>query len=146
MVEIKNATALSDLFGHWPDFHDAELTALRLDATGHQGPSLEAHFEVAEWTSELDERGYFRERQRVRVTLRFDDVRRLRLSGFLYQNVLFRLDAALAAPGDHDEVFGDDAQGRRRFRVRWDSSIGCEADFLCDAIRVVAAEPVAQAT
>ena len=147
MVEIKNAALLTGLFGHWPDFHDAELIALRLDAAGHAGPSLEADFEVAEMSEEVDDRGYYRDRQRARATLRFGSVRRLRLNDFLYQNVLGALALAPAGPEDFDEVFGPDwDQGRRRYRVSWGSSIGCAADFLCDSIAVVVATPVTQAT
>ena len=147
MVEIENAALLTDLFGHWPDFHDAELIALRLDAAGYEGPWLEADFEVAEMSSEIDERGYYRDRQRARATLRFGPVRRLRLEDFLYQNVLSSLELAPAGPDDFDEVFGpDEPDGRRRCRVRWGSAIGCTADFLCDSIAVTTAAPVARAT
>jgi len=146
MVEIENSSAVVGLFGHWPSFHDAELITLRLDATGYRDPVLEVDFEVAEYTSDVDERGHFRVRQRARVSLRFERVARLRLEGFWRQNVLTALHLAEAGPEDVDDVVGDDPEGRRRYRVHWGSALGCAAEFLCDSVAVVAARPIAPAT
>lgn len=145
MIEIGNASALFDLFGHWPDFHDAELITLRLDAAEHSGPRLEAEFEVAEMSSEVNDRGYFKDRQRARTTLRFNRVARLKVTDFLQENVLSSLELSEAGPDDYDKIFGKGPEGRRRYRVKWDSSVGCEADFLCDTIEVLAASPFARA-
>jgi hypothetical protein len=145
MIEIDNASTLSDLFGHWPDFHDAELITLRLHATEHSGPQLEAEFEVAEMSGEVDDRGYFKDSQRARTTVRFNRVARLLVSDFLEQNVLSSLKLSEAGADDYDKIFGNGPRGRRRYRVRWDSSVGCEADFLCDTIEVLAASPFARA-
>ena len=57
MTEIQNAAALIDLFGHWPDFHDGEIHAMRLDMTDHSEPSLEIAFEVTEMSNAIDDRG-----------------------------------------------------------------------------------------
>jgi len=141
-IEIENAELLTHLFGHWPDFHDAEVIALRLEATGRAGSSLEADFEIAEMSSGVDERGFYRDRQRVRATLRFGDIRRLRLEDFLHQNVLSSLELAAAGPDDYDEVFGACKEGRRKYRVGWGSAIGCAADFLCESVTVLSASPV----
>jgi len=146
MIEIDNESILSDLFGHWPDFHDAELITLRLDATEHSGPRLEAEFEVAEMSSEIDERGFYKDLQRARTTLRFDRVARLLVSDFLEQNVLSGLELSVAGPDDYDTFFGKGPEGRRRYRVKWDGPVGCEAEFLCDTIEVMAASPFARAT
>jgi len=143
MIKIENAPALSDLFGHWPDFHDAELISLRLDATEQNGPHLTADFEVAEMSNEVDERGYYQDLQRARTTLRFDRVARLRVSDFLRQNVLSVLELSEATVDDYDKTFGTGPEGRRRYCVKWDSSVLCEADFLCDRIEVVSVSPVA---
>ena len=146
MIEIENSKALTDLFGHWPDFHDAELLTLRLDTTSAEGASLEAEFEVAEMGEETDERGYYRDRQRARARLRFARLARLQLTDFLHQNVLWSLELTEAGAEDFDPLLGDHPDGRRRYRIRWDSSVGCAADFLCDRLAVVEAVPVARAT
>ena len=68
---------LIDLFGHWPDFHDAEIRQIRLDTEGYRDPCLEIDFEVAEMSPELDQRGFYRDRQRARTTVRFENVANL---------------------------------------------------------------------
>jgi hypothetical protein len=146
MIQIENEQILSDLFGHWPDFHDAEVIALRLDASDHSGPTLEAEFAIAEMSNEVDERGFFRDRQRVRATLHFHRVARLRLTDFLYQNVVSSLELSTTTPQEFDEFLGTGPEGRRKYRVTWGSSIGCRADFLCDAIEVQSAVPFARTT
>ena len=144
MVEIENESALSSLFGHWPDFHDAELSRLTLSAPNHENPVVEAEFEVAEMSSEVDERGYFKDTQRARTTLRFHNVARVRLTDFVRQNVLDSLELSKAGPEDYDPMWGTRPEGRRKFKVNWVSSVGCEANFLCDAIEVVSAAPAAR--
>jgi hypothetical protein len=139
MVESENESVLSRLFGHWPDFHDAELLAITLSAPNRSSPVIEAQFEVAEMLSEVDDRGYFKDSQRGRAVLRFHNVARVRLTDFARQNVLEDLELANAGPGDYDETWGEEPEGRRKFRVSWVSSVGCEANFLCDAIEVVSA-------
>lgn len=146
MIEVANSALLEAFFGHWPDFHDAEVLALRLDMTDHRPPTLEIDFEVAEMSDEVDERGYFLDRQRVRTTLRFGRVARLRVDGVYFQNVVLGLHLEPAGPDDYDDVLGPgDPRARRRFRVWWSSSLGMAADFLCDHVEVVAAAPFARA-
>jgi hypothetical protein len=139
MVEIENESALSTLFGHWPDFHDAELLAMTLSTGNQSNPVIEATFNVAEMSSELDERGYFKDSQRALAVLRFRNVARVRLTDFAQQNVLDSLELSQAGPDDYDPMWGERPQGRRKLRVGWVSSVGCEANFLCDAIEVVSA-------
>jgi hypothetical protein len=81
MVEIENSALLVALFGHWPDFHDGEIRQLRIDAGDHRGPSVEIDLEVTEKSADVDARGYYKDRQRARVTLRFENVGSLRLEG-----------------------------------------------------------------
>ena len=139
MVAVENESALSTLFGHWPDFHDAELVTLTLSAPNHANPSIEAEFEVAEMSSEVDARGYFKDSQRAVAVLRFHNVARVRLTDFARQNVLDGLELSNAGPQDYDPMWGKGPEARRKFVVSWVSSVGCEANFLCDAIEVVSA-------
>ena len=147
MIEIGNGQLLVDLFGHWPDFHDAEIHGFRLDSSDGREPGLEIDFEVAEMSNETDERGYYRDRQRVRTTLSFSRVANLRIEGVYSQNVLFDLVLEPTQAEDFDEILGrDDARSRRRHRVQWSSSLGMEASFLCDDVTVVSARPCARAS
>ena len=146
MIEIANAVRLTEAFGHWPDFHDAEVLALRLGVAaqeqGHQA-TLEADFDVAERSDELDQQGYFKVRVQCRVTLRFENVAALRLTDFSYQNVLEELHLATAAPEDRDENLGP--LGGRRYRVTFQGIVGCDLTFLCDLVQVLAVTPVVAA-
>jgi hypothetical protein len=147
MIEIANAALLSDLFGHWPDFHDAEILGFRINVRDHRDPILEIDFEVAEMSSELDERGYYRDRQRARTTISFARVANLRVHGIYLQNVIFDLYLEPAAPTDHDEMLGPDhARSPRRHHVWWTKSVGMVADFLCDDITVRRAASVVRAS
>jgi hypothetical protein len=142
MIEIHNEHILADLFGHWPDFHDGEISRVRIDTTGYQNPVVEIDFEVAEMSDEVDERGYFRDRQRVKTTLRFENVASMRLEGLYNQNSMGELRLMAAGPHDYDEVLGaSDPHARRLHRVEWNSHIGMAGSFVCDGIVVVNAEP-----
>ena len=143
-VEIQRAELLTDLFGHWPDFHDADLLSLQLTAS--EEAILEAEFEVAEMSDEVDEEGYFRDRQRARTRLRFTRVARTRLLDFYDRNILSELLIDPAGDLFAEAIGPNTPESRRRFRVHWRSAVGCEGDFLCDGIEVLAASPVVRAT
>ena len=146
MIEIANSGRLTQVFGHWPDFHDAEVLALRLSvAAREQGnqATIEADFDVAEPSDEVDQQGSFKVRVQCRVTLRFENVAALRLTDFSYQNVLEELSLAAAAPEDRDENLGP--LGRRRYRVTFLGIVGCDLTFLCDSVHVLAVTPVVAA-
>ena len=147
MIEIQNASLLTDLFGHWPDFHDAEIRGLRIDATDYRDPVLEIDFEVAEMSEETDDRGHYRDRQRARTTISFARVANLHIDGVFSQNVIFELSLEPTGAADFDEVLGsEDARSRRQHRVSWSSSLGMGASFLCDDIAVVSATASARAS
>lgn len=144
MVDIDHSARLTDLFGHWPHFHDAELRALRLEAPRGGGPWMEADIEVAEMSAEVDERGYYRDRQRALTTIRFDNVLDVAVFDFRFQNVLNALEIRETTP---EERHAGPAWGSRRYHVAFLPIPGfCEVAFFCDAIEVLSAIPVARAT
>ena len=147
MVEIENSDILVALFGHWPNFHDGEIEQLRVDTRHERGPSIEIDFEIAEKSTEVDQRGYYKDRQRAFTTLRFENVGSLRLEGVYSQNVLDALRIEPTGPEDVDEVLGvADPRARRRYRVEWSSAIGMAGSFICDQVIVVRAKPCAPAS
>ena len=147
MIEIENSALLVALFGHWPNFHDGEIRQLRIDTTHHRGPSIEIDLEVAEKSSDVDARGYYKDRQRARTTLRFENVGSLRLEGVYSQNVLDELRIEPVGPEDFDEVLGAaDPRARRRYRVDWPSAVGMAGSFICDHVMVLWAESYARAS
>jgi len=58
-MRIDNARALTDVFGRWPSFHDAEIHRIRLDRGIAGPPSLEADVNVFEITSDVTPSGYY---------------------------------------------------------------------------------------
>jgi hypothetical protein len=116
--------------GRWPTFHDAEIIELRLDRgnfmAGMSNPDLmAAHLILTVQTCE--------EAPGTRpalVTLRFDGVEDLELSGFNYQNAIYGLVIGLSK-GETGEGDG--------FCVRIDPAFGLGATFHCAGIEVVEA-------
>ena len=140
MIEIQNSAALTDLFGHWPDFHDGEIREVRLDVADRRDPSLVIDFDVVEMSDEIDERGYYRIRVRARTMIRFENVANLRLEGVHGQNCIGELCITPATTSDFDEVLGDrDPRSKRLHRVEWSASLGLAGSFLCDQITVLSA-------
>ena len=138
-MEIEHAERLAAWFGHWPDFHDAELRAIRLDAQASGGPVLEADIDVAEPSSEIDERGYYRVRQSCRTTLRFHNVTQVAMDDFRQQNVLEELVVRVLEPQDAVECAAPWAT--RRLYVELVPIPGfCALTFLCDRAEVARAE------
>ena len=131
-LKIANAAALTDVFGHWPNFHDAEVLSISLDRDGVSGSEISIAIHVFEITSEITDDGFYRLRNHTRVTLAFQGVDTVQLAGFNHQNAV------------HDVVL-EDISARQlewlKWQVRIESSHGVEATFLCRAIRVDDAAP-----
>jgi hypothetical protein len=134
MPVIAGAELLTSLFGAWPTFHDAEVLRLALDRGHPTGdrPSLEADIYTFEITPETDARGYYVLRHEVLVTLRFEDIEDLDLSGFNEQNVLFALTMT-----DTPATSNPSAP----WEVSFHSSYGLGAYFKCRSIEVRGARP-----
>jgi immunity protein 50 of polymorphic toxin system len=138
MDEIQHASRLTELFGHWPSFHDAEIIGAQLRAATATPSSLELEVEIAEMSGEVDEAGFYRDRQRCRAVLRFENVSELGLLDFGPQNVLNDLTVRLTEPRDHERLKG--FWGDRRYYVRFEPIAGfCEIELYCDRLEVVSA-------
>jgi hypothetical protein len=57
---VRNASLLTNIFGGWPSFHDAEVLELRLDRNGPGGVELHAKVHLFETTSEVTPEGFYR--------------------------------------------------------------------------------------
>jgi hypothetical protein len=133
--EIENSRMLTELFGYWPSFHDAEVRSLRMDSRDGGGPVLEATLYVFQMTPEVDSRGYYILRHESLVTIRFANIAGLELAGFNSQNVLMSLHLALA-DSQHDDS--------RRWEVSFVDSYGLSAKFACGSIAVLNLEPLTE--
>ncbi len=135
---IANFAALTDRFGRWPSFHDAEVLALRLDRgpDAQRLPSLELDVHLWEITDEVDAMGGDVLRKHTLATLRCEDIQELELFGFNLQNVLsdLRLDDLSEL---HDPAI--------RWGVTLRSSYGLGGSFVCRRIGVTGVRPYAEA-
>jgi hypothetical protein len=88
--KIQNSHLLTDIFGRWPSFHDAEVLRIMLDRDEARlfGPYLQATIHLFEMTPQIDERGRYVLKNHVAVTFRFIEIYELKLEDFNHQNVL----------------------------------------------------------
>ena len=132
---ITGAEKLTDIFGYWPSFHDAEVLWIRLDRlpyTEQYGPVLEAVIHAFEITSEVDPDGFYVVRHHVRVHLRFEGVTELQLEGFNNQNALMGLGVKNICDRQMENI---------RWEVQFDSSWGVTASFRCYSAEIVGVTP-----
>src|SRR2546430_961397 len=97
---IVNSEALLSVFDFWPSFHDAEVHRAVLDR-GDPGerPSITLVVHAFSTDGTVDEKGYYRIRTSVLITLRFVDVSESELRDLGSQNVLSSLIFEPAAGG-----------------------------------------------
>ena len=128
---VGHSSRLTDIFGYWPSFHDAEVISLSLhrDAVVSPGPTLVAFIHVFEMTSEVSESGHFICRKHTLVDIQFSDVEDLKLEDFNHQNALnhLRILESTTRPG--------------RLAVFLDSAYGLDGTFTSSAVEVLSATP-----
>ena len=84
---IDGARELYNWFGHWPNFHDAEIVSFHLNRRGSS--TLVVH--TWQMMKEVDEKGYYVHTKDVVVEFILDGISELDLNGFSGQNVIFGL-------------------------------------------------------
>ncbi len=129
---IDNAEKLTQIFGRWPSFHDAEVVRVVLDRTGAEGPTLETSIHVFDMSSEVDARGFYVLQNHTLVTLKFSGVVLDQFAGFNQQNVLWDLTVSAIDPDKHEG---------RRLAVEMPTSYGLTAQFECVRGEVLDAQP-----
>ena len=129
MVEVFNREALEERFGNWPSFHDSEIQAVRLNS-GQQndaGPSVELDVHVFEVERSVE--GGVSFVNHSLVTMRFDGVEAVELSGFGPQNALDDLVI---------KDLGTAAAGAAKILVSLPSNNGLGGTFRCEEVTVLA--------
>ncbi len=136
---IAGSEKLTEIFGSWPSFHDAEILNLdfwRGEVVPERDlwvfPVLTLLVHVWEMTRETDSEGYLVLRKHTRVTLRFRDVSEFRMSHFNHINTILELSI------EKGEAKG---RGLTPFLVGMEGALGFRASFKCFYIDVVAAAP-----
>lgn len=125
--EIENVEIVTDVFGGWPSYHDAEIVRLTLDRSGPEGPRLEALIYVFLMTTDVDKDGFYILKHKSLVTLEFTEVAVEKIECFNQQNVISAIVIVDIDPAKNDG---------RRFEIEFGASYGCEATFQAKRIIV----------
>ena len=136
---IQGSRNLTDIFGYWPSFHDAEVIELHFwrgdvdpKRERYVFPVLTVKLHVWELTNEVDERGYLVLRHHTLTTLRFHNIDEFKMEGFNHQNAIFGLSIDQQERADGPSPF---------FAVQFESAFGIGASFRCFRVEVVDATP-----
>ncbi len=129
--KIKNSNLLTQVFGRWPCFHDAEVISFEFFRDAVSEPNVRAKLHVFEMTSEVDQRGFFVLTNHKIATFLFSCIDQSSVSDFNQQNVLMDLAIADISSRQLDSL---------KFEVHFASSFGIEASFKCRAIEVEAVQ------
>jgi hypothetical protein len=139
-VLIEGSERLTNVFGRWPSFHDAEIVDLHLwrgdsmtERRHPRFPVLTAKIHLWELTNEIDGLGYYVLRNHTLATIRFHDVLNLEIKGFSHQNVIFGLYI------ESKEL--SEGPWKRSFAVEFEPVAEFGATFQCSRIEVVDAIP-----
>ena len=132
IMKSVNEELVTDVYGYWPTFHDAEIhsVAMRRNLKIGGTPELYVSIHVWETTIEIDEKGYYRKVKHNIVRLGFENITDLELNGFNHQNVIHSLDIAET-----------DKPDRGHYQVEFSTSHGAEMMFRCATIVVCSVRP-----
>ena len=130
--KIEGVELLTNIFGRFPSFHDAEIISLKLDRGNFETlATLDLTIHVFEMTSEIIENRYVLKNHTL-VTFQFQEVVELELEGFDHQNVLQDLSII-------------DIRHRQLERIKFEVTIpgitGLDGKFMCRTIKILAAVP-----
>lgn len=139
---IEGTEKITNVFGYWPSFHDAEIINFHLwrgDLSEERQtwifPVLTTLIHVKEMTSEVDSGGFFVTRHHTLVTLRFHSIDNLDMNGFNYQNVISSLHIERKQRSDGPSPY---------FEVNFGQCFGVGASFTCLRIELVDVRPHAK--
>jgi hypothetical protein len=132
MELVLGAERLTQVFGYWPSFNDAEVVRVVMDRRGPSGPTLEFAIHVHETTADLDAAGCFVRKNHSLATLLFRGVTLRELKWFNHQNVLSELWLMPLDPAQHEG---------RCISVEMTSLWGMEAYFECVECELTKVEP-----
>ncbi len=135
--KIQNSHLLTNIFGGWPSFHDAEVLNLTLERKSTDasipGPELIADIYVFTMTSKVNNEGKYVLENKTKVRLHFQEIQELEIAGFDQQNVLMGLSI---------KDISDQQLERAKFQISIDGVFGMEATFQCFKILVHSAKSI----
>ena len=135
---IEGSENITDLFGYWPSFHDAEIINFHLwrgDVDPDQNkwifPVITVLVHLWELTNQVGPDGYLICRHETLATLRFHNVDKLQVAGLNQQNAIFGL---------YIERKERESGPSPYFTVSFEPAHGIDATFECLRIEVVNAK------
>ncbi len=144
---IENSKKITDIFGYWPSFHDAEIHEVNLSVAdrepwvaGSASPLIEMKIHVFEMTKDLTPEAFFVLTKHTMARLRFRNVEDLQLSDFSYQNCIFELVFGIEPMSYPNGGGSADGNPPNLLTVRIHSSAGLSGGFKCQSAEVVSAE------
>lgn len=137
--KIQNSHMLTDIFGKFPSFHDAEVHQINLTRgeTRSFNPMLTAVINVFEMTSQIDEKNHCVLKNNVLVEFHFSRVRNLELVNFNNQNVLQYLQIKQVSDANDEKT---------DFDVLFEGIFGVSISFRCEAILIKSVTPFEKTT
>ncbi len=134
LSKIQNSHLLTDIFGKFPSFHDAEVHQLNLvrGETRSFNPTLFVLIHVYQMTSEVDEKNRYVLENHVLVEFRFSKISDLEIAGFNHQNVLQFLEITETSEAKEEET---------EFEVLFEGIFGVSAKFYCETISIESVTP-----
>ena len=137
---IQGSEKLTDIFGHWPTFHDAEILDLHFwrghvdsGLAAYEFPVLTLTIHLWQLTKEVNSEGYLVLKHHTLATLRFVNVEEdFEMHGFNHQNAILGLSVTSVERTRQPMVC---------FAVKIVPAFGMGASFHCAQIEVVKATP-----
>lgn len=83
---ISNYKAVTDLYDHWPSFHDANVTTYEISNN-----TISFTLHTWQMTKEIDEKGYFGSKNHALITFNFKDIFDVKMDSFAAKNILFEM-------------------------------------------------------
>jgi hypothetical protein len=140
---ISGSEKITQVFGYWPTFHDAEVLDLHFwrghvdaDKGVYDFPVLTLRIHLWELTKEVNSEGYLVLKHHTLTTLRFSDVHDFEMRDFNHQNAIMELSLS-----SHERTKPPSPY----FAVQVIPAFGISASFNCIRIEVVDAVPCTEA-
>jgi hypothetical protein len=139
---ITGSGKLTNVFGYWPSFHDAEVLDLHFTRGNvepenglYDFPILTLRIHVWQLTKNVDSKGYLILLHHTLTTLKFRDVSDFQMQGFNHQNAMMELVLASQERSEGPSPY---------FSVELVPAFGMSASFNCLGIEVVDAVACAE--
>jgi hypothetical protein len=133
-VEIENSNLVTDWFGFWPSFHDAEVIEINLHRSLRgieNGAVLSASVYAFQMTSEVDEKSFYKLIKNCVIELEFLNIDSLEVEDFNHQNALHNIEFSQVK----------NISGNHSISVDFNSNYGVSFTFTCSKVRVTSVTP-----